>query len=90
MEQAIWAEQPPLQRQGGGKENKEPKEGARKGVEAYGGDFLDMSWDFWERNGSLTEKSHFTVSNNRVRRVLESSAQFCIPTAVAPSAVFLH
>lgn len=31
------AEQPPLQRQGGGKENKEPKEGARKGVEAYGG-----------------------------------------------------
>lgn len=48
-----------------------------------------MSWDFWERHGSLTEKSHFTVSNNRVGRVLESSAQFCIPTAVAPSAVFL-
>ena len=36
-----------------------------------------MSWGFWERNVSLTEKSHFTVSNNCVRRGLESSAQFC-------------
>ena len=36
-----------------------------------------MSWGFWERNVSLTEKSHFTVSNSHVRRGLESSAQFC-------------
>ena len=59
VEKAIWAEPPPLQRQGGGKENKEPKEGARKGVEAYGGDFLTWAGTSG-RDMAALQKSHIS------------------------------
>lgn len=58
------------------------KGGASKGVEAQGGNFLTRSG---VSSGEVEnfKKSHVAVSNDHVGTVLESSAQFCIPTPVA-------
>lgn len=84
MEQAIWVEQ----RQGGGKGSK-GQEGPGRGVEASGGGFLTRAGASGGGVAALQE-SPFTLSNNCVRRVVESSAQFCIPTSVASGTVFIH